>query len=135
AAAAARAAAGEAPAGIYELGGPKVYPFRELMVVMLAKIRRRRLLASLPFFAATILATLLDMVQAISFGLISNTILTRDQVELLKSDNVAAPGAPGFAALGLSPVSVESMIGDYLYSYRPHGQYDAITESAARLKS
>lgn len=135
AAAAALAAAGEAPAGLYELGGPTTYSFRELMELMLTEVRRRRLLAPIPFFAAKILAALLDAVQMLTLGLISNTILTRDQVELLKSDNVVAPDAQGFAALGLSPMSVESVIGDYLYSYRPHGQYDAITESAMRLKS
>lgn len=133
--AACRAAAGDAAPGVFELGGPKVYTFTELMELMLAEIRRRRLLLPVPFFAARIMASLLDAVQAVSFGLFTNRVLTRDQVRLLRHDNVVAEGAAGLAELGVAPTSVESVIGEYLYSYRPNGQFDAITESAARLKS
>ncbi|MEM8753454.1 MAG: complex I NDUFA9 subunit family protein, partial [Pseudomonadota bacterium] len=59
----------------------------------------------------------------------------RDQVKLLAKDNVVGDGAKGFAELGVNPASVESIVGEYLYAYRPYGQYDAITESAAKIKS
>lgn len=136
AAAAAKGALGAAPGGIYELGGPKAYAFRELMQFMLAEIRRRRLLIALPFFAARIMAWALDLAGAVTgiFGL-PNSLLTQDQVRLLSRDNVVSDGAKGFADLGLSPASVESVAGEYLYAYRPYGQYDAITESAANLKA
>ncbi|MFV0474861.1 MAG: complex I NDUFA9 subunit family protein [Pikeienuella sp.] len=124
---------GAAP-GVYELGGPRVYSFRGLMEVMLAEIRRRRLVVGVPFFIAGIMAWFLDMAQKLSFGLVDNFILTRDQVRMLAHDNVATEGARGLSDLGVAPVSVESAIGDYLYAFRPNGQYDAITESAARLK-
>ncbi|QIE55535.1 complex I NDUFA9 subunit family protein [Pikeienuella piscinae] len=132
--AACRAAAGEAAPGVFELGGPHVYSFTELMEMMLAETRRRRLLLPVPFFVARIIAGLLDLGQTLSFGLIDNRVLTRDQVRLLRHDNVVAEGASGLAELGVAPISVGSVIGEYLYSYRPKGQYDAITESAARLK-
>lgn len=133
--AACRAATGDAAPGLYELGGPKVYSFRELMELMLKEVRRRRVLLPVPFFAAKFIGKILDLVQKISFGLISNSLLTVDQVELLKHDNVVSADAKTIADLGISPTSAENLIGDYLYAARPHGQYEAMTESAARLKS
>ena len=46
-----------------------------------------------------------------------------------------APGAKGFAELGITPTAMEAVLESYLYAYRPHGQYDEIKESAARLRS
>ena len=126
----------EGQTGLYELGGPKVAAFRDLMETMLAETRRRRLLLPLPFFAARIMAFGLDIAGAVTsiFGL-PNAILTRDQVRLLEHDNVVSGGAKTLADLGIEATSVESVVGDYLYAYRPYGQYDAITESAANLKA
>lgn len=133
AAAAAKAALGEANPGIYELGGPEVATFRELMEKLLAVIERKRFLVELPFGLARRQGAFLDWLQKISFGLFSNGILTADQVELLKSDNVVSDSAQGFEELGISPTPMDSILEGYLYSYRPHGQYDAITASAANL--
>lgn len=134
--AACRCAVGEADADLYELAGPRVYTFRELMELMLREIRRRRLLIALPFFAARIMAWALDLAGAVG-GIVGvpNSLLTRDQVRLLAHDNVAAEGAKGLADLGIAPTAAEGVIGEYLYAYRPYGQYDAITESAANLKA
>ncbi|MEL7466204.1 MAG: complex I NDUFA9 subunit family protein [Pseudomonadota bacterium] len=135
AAAAVKGVLGEAE-GVYELGGPQTYSFRELMEIMLKEVRRKRLLLALPFFAAKIMAFGLDMIGKVTgiFGL-PNSQLTRDQVKLLEKDNVVSDGAQGFDALGIAPAAVESVVGEYLYAYRPYGQYDAITESAANLKT
>ena len=135
AAAAVKGVLGEA-SGLYELGGPQTYSFRDLMQIMLKEVRRKRLLLALPFFAAKIMAFVLDLIGKVTgvFGL-PNSQLTRDQVKLLEKDNVAAADAQGFEALGISPAAVESIVGEYLYAYRPYGQYDAITESAANLKT
>ena len=129
------AAKGEA-SGVYELGGPAAYTFRELMQIMLAETRRRRLLVAVPFLIAKIMAFTLDIIGAVGsvFGL-PNSVLTKDQVKMLENDNVVSEGARGFADLGLEPTAVESVVGEYLYAYRPYGQYDAITESAANLKA
>lgn len=132
--AASNAATGDAE-GVYELGGPQTYEFRELMKLMLAETRRRRLLLAVPFFAARLIAWVLDLVGTLSFGLLANRQITRDQVKLLANDNVVSDDANGLADLGVHPTTVESVIGEYLYAYRPQGQYDAITESASNLKA
>jgi len=125
---------GEIPGGVYELGGPEVATFRELMRKMLGVIQRRRMILNVPFWAAGAQATALDLAGKVSLGLWSNDVLTRDQVRLLRRDNVVAPGAKGFADLGIDPTAMESVLESYLYRYRPHGQYDAIQQSAAGLK-
>lgn len=124
---------GVAP-GIYELGGPDVATFRELMVQMLAEIRRNRVLLNVPFFAAKIMGTSFDILQKISFGLFTNGVLTRDQVRNLARDNVVSDGAKGFAELGLKPTPMSAVLPDYLYVHRVGGQYKAIHESAERLR-
>jgi len=121
--------------GVYELGGPRTYTFRELMELMLAETRRRRLLAPLPFGVAGIMAWGLSLVETISLGLIKNRQITTDQVAMLRHDNVVSEGAQTLADLGVSATAAEGVVGEYLYAYRPYGQYDAITESAANLKA
>ncbi|CUI01389.1 complex I NDUFA9 subunit family protein [Leisingera aquaemixtae] len=128
-------ATGASEGGIYELGGPEVKSFRELMEQMLAVIHRRRLILSLPRFAAWLVAFGFDMLQAASFQLISNKVLTRDQLRSLKSDNVVSEGAKGFSDLGISPVSLEAVLPDYLWKFRPSGQYDEMTNSARNLRN
>ena len=132
--AAVKAVLGQAAPGIYELGGPDVRSFRELMVEMLAVIKRRRLVLGVPFWAGAILAGVLDLVQAVSMGLIANTVLTRDQVRNLKRDNVVAPGARGLADLGITPTPMGAVLPEYLWCFRPAGQYNAIQESAKNLR-
>ncbi len=134
AAAAVKAATGDVVPGIYELGGPETESFRGLMQRMLKLIQRRRLLVTLPFWMARIQGAMLDLAQRWSFGLFTNTLLTADQVRQLGRDNVVSPGARGFAELGIEPVAMEAVLEGYLYSYRPHGQFDAITASARNLR-
>ena len=101
----------------YELGGPGVYTFKALMQMILKETNHRRLLAPIPFPLAEVmgsvagLATLLAMTPPI----------TRDQVELLKSDNVA--GGEGLADLGVQPTPLESILPTYLWKYRKGGQF------------
>ena len=126
---------GEAPGGIYELGGPEKASFRELMQRMLEVIRRRRLVLNLPFWIARIMAFSFDMLQAVTFGLFTNTMLTRDQLKNLSRDNVVAEGAKGFKELGISPEPMASVLPEYLWRFRPSGQFDAIKESARHLRN
>jgi len=121
---------GQASPGIYELGGPAVATFRDLMADMLRVIRRRRLILNLPFWVAGLMASGFDMVQRITLGLIENKMLTRDQVKNLKRDNVVADGARGFADLGIQPVSMDAVLPEYLWRFRPSGQYETLKESA-----
>ncbi|UWQ28712.1 complex I NDUFA9 subunit family protein [Leisingera sp. M523] len=133
--AAVKGALGQAEPGIYELGGPEVKSFRALMVQMLEVIHRRRMILSLPRPAAWLLAFGFDMLQAASFQLIENKVLTRDQLRSLKADNVVSEGAKGFGDLGISPVTVGSVLPDYLWKFRPSGQYDEMTNSARNLRN
>ncbi|MFN3578487.1 MAG: complex I NDUFA9 subunit family protein [Tabrizicola sp.] len=125
---------GQAAPGIYELGGPEVDTFRGLMQRMLKVIRRRRAVVGIPFFLARIMAFGFDMVQAVTLGLIENKVLTRDQVRNLARDNVVAPGAKGLADLGITPTAMEAVLPEYLWRYRPAGQFAAIKDSAKNLR-
>lgn len=126
---------GEAAPGIYELGGPETATFRGLMEKMLGMIHRKRVMIGLPFFAARIMAGSFDLLQFLSFGIFRNTMLTRDQVRNLAVDNVVAEDAKGFDDLGIKPVAMEAILPDYLWRFRPSGQYDAIKQSAGNLRT
>jgi NADH dehydrogenase len=132
--AAVKAVLGQATPGIYELGGPEVDTFRGLMQRMLKVIQRRRAIVNVPFFMARIMGFGFDMLQVVTLGLIENKMITRDQVKNLARDNVVAPGAKGFADLGISPTAMEAVLPEYLWRYRPSGQYAAIKDSAKNLK-
>lgn len=125
---------GAAASGIYELGGSDVSTLSALVRQMLAVIRRRKLVLNIPFWLATVMGFGFDMVQKISLGLVPAQI-TRDQVRNLRHDNVVAPDARGFAELGLTPTALDVVLPDYLWRFRPSGQYDAIKESARNLRA
>lgn len=127
-------ATGRAAAGVYELGGPDVDTFRGLMGRMLSVIQRRRLVLNIPFFVAGIMGGVLDLVQTVTGGLVRNGMITRDQVRNLRVDNVVAPEARGFAELGITPTAMGAVLPEYLWRYRPSGQYAAIKNSAKNLK-
>ncbi|WP_293577047.1 complex I NDUFA9 subunit family protein [Phaeobacter sp.] len=131
--AAVAALTGAAPAGVYELGGPEVKSFGALMKQMLAVINRRRMIVSLPGFVAQIMALAFDLLQKATLQLVENKILTRDQLKNLKRDNVVSDQAKGFADLGIQPVSLASVLPDYLWKFRPSGQYNEMMESARNL--
>lgn len=130
-----KAVEGNAKPGVYELGGPDVATFRELMERMLHVIRRRRVLLPMPFWIARIMAFGFDMLQAVTFGLFSNGVLTRDQVKNLARDNIVGPEARTLADLGIQATSLDAVLPDYLWRYRPSGQYDEIKESARNLRT
>lgn len=126
---------GTAEPGIYELGGPEVKSLRELMAQMLEVIHRRRVVVNLPFWAARIVAFGFDMIQGVTLGLVSNGVLTRDQLKSLGHDNVVSDGAKGFGDMGIEPVTMGSILPDYLWRFRPSGQYYEIQDSARNLRT
>ena len=132
--AAARGVLGQAQPGIYELGGPEVLTFRALMHQMLGVIHRRRVIIGLPFWVGRIMAGVLDMLKFVSFQLFPNNILTRDQLKNLRRDNVVSEGAMTFGDLGIEPATLESILPEYLWKFRPSGQYDDIQNSAGNLR-
>ncbi len=99
--------------GTYELGGPQIFTFRQLMAWILREIRRNRRLIELPMGLARLQATLLER--------LPGKLLTRDQLILLSRDNVTTPGMPGFAELGIIPTAVELVVPNYLQRFRPGG--------------
>jgi uncharacterized protein YbjT (DUF2867 family) len=109
---AAMAALGRAEAAgrTYELGGPRVWTMRELLAWILAQTGRRRPLVAVPDRLAALQAALLER--------LPGKMLTRDQLILLRRDNVVTPGAPDLAALGIAPVGVEQVVPGYLARYR-----------------
>ncbi len=100
----------------YELGGPKIYNFRELVELLLGEIRRKRLLIDLPFGAAEFQARIMSV--------LPSPPLTADQVELLRNDNVVSSGALTLATLGITPTAVEAILPTYLDRFRRGGWYE-----------
>ena len=104
---------------IYELGGPEVCSFKELMQFMLATIERRRLLVPIPFPLATFMASFLQ--------LMPTQLLTPDQVELLRGDVVVSDAAKRegrtFEELGIDPVAMAAVVPSYLWRFRRSGQF------------
>ena len=119
--------------GIFELGGPEVKSFRELMAQMLAVVQRRRLVVNVPFGLARLMAGGFALVSFATAGLVRGPV-TRDQVRNLAVDNVVGAGARGFAALGIVPTAMAAVLPDYLWRFRPSGQYAAIKDSAKNLR-
>lgn len=95
----------------YELGGPKAYSFKAMMDMVLKESGRPRLLLPYPFGLAKFWAWFLEF--------LPKPPLTRDQVELLKTDNVVSGDLPGFEELGIKPVKAEAILPTYLRRYRP----------------
>ncbi|MGR3514634.1 MAG: complex I NDUFA9 subunit family protein [Paracoccaceae bacterium] len=124
---------GTAEPGIYELGGPDVNTFRELIQQMLSTIRRRRLTLALPFWLGTLMGYGTGAVSFLTGGLAPQPI-TVDQVRSLRQDNVVGEGAKTFADLGIIPTATEAVVPSYLWQFRPSGQYAELKESARNLR-
>ena len=105
----------------YEIGGPGVYTFRELMEVTLREIHKRRVLLPIPTPIARVMGRGGDL-QARFLSIIPPQITT-DQVALLQRDNVAEAGLPGLEALGVTPTPLEAVLPGYLWKYRRGGQF------------
>ncbi|HEV7960434.1 MAG TPA: complex I NDUFA9 subunit family protein, partial [Rhizomicrobium sp.] len=106
----------------YELGGPTIYSFKELMEIILSETGRKRILMPIPFGLATL--------QAIFLQLLPNPLLTPDQVKLLRRDNVVSPTAHTLKDLGIQPTTVEAEVPAYLWRFRAKGEYAEL----ARIK-
>ena len=125
---------GQAASGVYELGGPKVATLRELVHSMLDVVRRRRLVVNIPFFVAGIMGRSFDIGTMLSGGLITGPF-TMDQVRSLAKDNVVSDDAKGLVDLGIEPTAFEVVLPNYLWRFRPAGQYEVIKESAQNLRA
>ena len=102
----------------YELGGPRIYSFKQLMQLLLAETGRRALLIPVPYWLAEIQGAFLEMLPV--------PPLTRDQVRLLLRDNVVAEDALTLADLGVTPTAIEVVLPTYLERHRPGGRADRL---------
>jgi NADH dehydrogenase len=91
---------------IYELGGPRVYTYKTLVQLLLKQLERRRFLVPVPFFVWDALGALL--------AFLPNPPLTRDQVILMKRDNVVEGKELTLQDLGISPIPVEEILRTYI---------------------
>ena len=118
----AQAAEGQAKSGrIYELGGPQVETHKDLLVRVQREAGRNRPMLPLPSGIAKLLA--------LPFAILPfPPLLTGDQVELLGVDNVVSDAAikdkRTFAAFGIKPTAMDTILPTYMYRYRKHGQFD-----------
>ena len=113
---------GETAGRTFELGGPEILSFKELVAMTLREIGKPRMLAPIPFPIAGLIAMAGD-VQGLLYPLAGAPIITSDQVALLRRDNVVSPGAPGLAELGVIPTGLQSILPSYLWRYRRGGQF------------
>jgi NADH dehydrogenase len=90
------------PAPIYELGGPRIYRYRELVQTIAQHLGTQASLMPIPFWVWKVAALATE-------GL-PRAPLTRNQVELMRLDNVASPQTPGFAELGIAPTGIEPVL-------------------------
>jgi uncharacterized protein YbjT (DUF2867 family) len=98
---------------IYELGGPRVLTFRELLAYILKETGRKRRLVEVPMGLARLQARIMELVPG--------KPLTRDQLLMLQQDNVVAADMPGLQELGVVPTPVELVVPTYLRRFRPGG--------------
>ncbi len=101
----------EARGQTFELGGPRTYSFKQIMELLLSQIGRWRLLLPFPLFWARFYAWFLEFLPV--------PPLTRDQVDLLKRDNVVGENALTFKELGIMPTAAEAILPTYLHRFRP----------------
>lgn len=118
-----------ARARTFEIGGPRIYSFKELLEFITRETARPRPLAPLPFFAAAPIGMLLDAAfRLYPFG---GPPLTGDQVAMLRRDNVVAPGAATIADLGVTQLeTIEAIVPSYLWRFRPYGQFQTRQDAA-----
>lgn len=111
--------AGEASGKTFELGGPEVFSFKQLLEFTLETIGRKRLLVPVPWPIAKVMGSVM--------GMLPFAPLTADQVELLKTDNVVSEAATregrDLAGLGITGHSIQGIVPSYLYRYRKAGQF------------
>ncbi len=103
----------DARSGVFELGGPAVMTFREILEWILRETHRRRPLVTVPTGIASLQAAFAERLPGKPF--------TRDQLRMLGYDNVVAPGAAGLEQLGITPMPIELVVPHYLDRYRPGG--------------
>ncbi len=110
----------EAKGRVYELGGPRTYTFRQLLEFMLAETGMKRILMPVPFALAPAFGLVGEALGALPFVA---PPITRDQVKLLKRDNIVGKNVGTLADLGVEAETIEAIVPGYLYRFRKYGQF------------
>tara|TARA_B100001167_G_scaffold172692_1_gene124554 strand:- start:203 stop:751 length:549 start_codon:yes stop_codon:yes gene_type:complete len=100
---------------IYELNGPENYSFKELMKILLGEIKKKRFLIPIPYSVAKFQSYFLQMMP--------NPLLTSDQVDMLKYNNIVSGKYPTLEDLGISGKTIQSILPTYIYRFRTGGQF------------
>lgn len=106
---------------VFELGGPTVYSFRDILAFVLSETQRSRPMLEVPGFAARLMATAGDILPGMP--------MTSDQLAMLGRDNVVGEGVAGLAAFGIEPTPMEAIAPAYLERYRRFGRFAAPTRA------
>jgi len=106
----------DSPFAIFELGGPQIYSYLDLIELTFKQMGRRRPLLKLPLGLGKIGAFFAEFLPA--------PPITRDQIDLLARDNVVRAGARNFADLDIEPTSAEVVLPTYIDRFRIHGRYN-----------
>ena len=113
----------DAVGGMYELGGPRAWTMRELMAYIMKETGHERRMIAAPMGLVRLQASILER--------LPGRLLTRDQLLMLKRDNVVTAGMPGLTDLGLVPTPVELIVPTYLRRFRPGGGKRIVTPDQA----
>ena len=111
----------------YEIGGPRVYTFKELLELVLKETGRKRILLPVPFALAPVIGFAGEMVGLAPFF---EPPVTRDQIRLMKHDNVVGAGGETVGVIGdfgIAPVTVEAVLPTYMVRFRKYGQFAEVT--------
>ena len=100
---------------IYELGGAEIFTFQQLMNILLKEIQKRRFLIPIPFSIAKFMARILQ--------LFPKPLITTDQIEMLKEDNVVGNNYGTLLDLNIEPTTIESILPHYIYRFRKGGEF------------
>ena len=100
---------------IYELGGAEIFTFQQLMNILLKEIQKRRFLIPIPFSIAKFMARILQ--------LFPKPLITTDQIEMLKEDNVVSNNYGTLLDLNIEPATIESILPHYIYRFRKGGEF------------
>jgi len=110
----------DAAGKVFELGGPRIYTFRDLLELIMSETGKKRILWPVPFSIAPALGFFGEALGALPF---LDPPITRDQIRLLKRDNVVSDGALTLADLGVAPETLEAVLPSYMVRFRRYGQF------------
>ena len=100
---------------IYELGGGEIFTFEQLMNILLKEIKKNRFLLPIPFSFAKLMASILQV--------LPKPLITLDQIEMLKVDNVVTNQFATLSDINIKPTTIESILPNYIYRFRKGGEF------------